>query len=267
VQVVRSTRHRYGDHKSQVGDLWLPANGGAAPGQGRGRVPVVVLIHGGYWRSMFTKTIMNRLAGAVVARGWAAWNIEYRRMGPLGGGGGWPTTLHDVGAALDHVTRLAPVDAQRIVTCGHSAGGCLALWAAARGRVAPDPSGSSPEVKPHAAISLAGVVDLERGAELGLGGGAVVRFMGGSFEEHPDRYRSSSPAALLPLGIRQVLVHGLSDTVVPPSMSSDYERAARDAGDDARYVPVTGVGHRGLIDPAGPAWPVIAGHIEELLST
>ena len=135
---MRPSRHRYGDHKSQVGDLWL-ADGGTRPGPDR--VPVVVLIHGGYWRSMFTKSLMNRLARAVAERGWAAWNIEYRRMGALGGGGGWPTTFTDVGAALDYVTRLAVVDAQRVITCGHSAGGCLALWAATRGRVAYDPSG------------------------------------------------------------------------------------------------------------------------------
>jgi|SRR5580693_8279350 acetyl esterase/lipase len=261
---VGPTRHRYGGHRSQVGDLWR-ADGGTAPDTGG--VPVVVLIHGGYWRSIFTRSLMNGLARAVAARGWAAWNIEYRRTGPFGGGGGWPTTFTDVGAALDHVTRLGGVDPQRVITCGHSAGGCLALWAAARGRRAPEASGDTPAVRPLAAISLAGVVDLVRGAELELGGGAVTGFMGGSFEEHPDRYRSSSPAALLPLGIRQVLVHGLSDTVVPPSMSLDYQRAASEAGDDARYVPLEGVDHRGLIDPGGPAWPVMARHIEEFLAS
>ena len=126
---------------------------------------------------------------------------------------------------------------------------------------------TSPGVVPRGAVSLAGVVDLRREAELGLGGGAVPLFMGGSFDQHPDRYRSSSPAALVPLGIRQVLVHGLSDTVVPPSMSSDYQRVARAAGDDAVYVPIEGVGHRGMIDPASAAWPVISGHLEHLLST
>jgi acetyl esterase/lipase len=259
---VRPTRHHYGDHKSQVGDLWLPSHGGTGPR----RAPVVVLIHGGYWRSIFTKALMNRLARAVVDRGWAAWNIEYRRMGLGGGGGGWPATFVDVGAALDHVTRLGELDPERIVTCGHSAGGCLALWAAARGRAGPDGEGGRRAARLLGAVSLAGVVDLRRAAELGLGGGAVTRLMGGTFEDHPDRYRSSSPAALVPLAVPQVLVHGLSDTVVPPSMSSDYERAARGAGDDARYVPIEGVDHGGLIDPSGPAWPVIAGHLERLIA-
>ena len=246
-----------------MGDLWLPPGAGS----GRGRAPVVVLIHGGYWRSIYTKVIMNRLARAMASRGWAAWNIEYRRTGPLGGGGGWPATLADVSAALDYVTRLAAVDATRVITCGHSAGGCLALWVAARSRAETDTSGGPQRVLPLAAVSLAGVVDLERGAELGLGGDAVARFMGGGFDDHPDRYRSTSPAALLPLGVRQVLVHGLSDTVVPPSMSSDYQRSARAAGDDALYVPVEGVSHRAIIDPTSAAWPVISGHIERILST
>ncbi len=257
------TRHRYGDLRSQVGDLWLPARTGAEPGP----APVVVLIHGGYWRSIYTKAIMNRLARAITARGWAAWNIEYRRTGTLGGGGGWPATLVDVATALDHVARLADVDARRVITCGHSAGGCLALWVAAKNRTGAQHPADIPEVQPLAAVSLAGVVDLRRGAELGLGADAVVRFLGGSFEAHPDRYRSSSPAALLPLGVPQVLVHGLSDTVVPPSMSSDYQRTAREAGDDAIYVPVQGTGHREMIDPSSAAWPVISSHIERLFST
>jgi len=106
-------------------------------------------------------------------------------------------------------------------------------------------------VHPRGAVSLAGVLDLERAVALGLGAGAVSRFLGGSPDEHPERYRSSSPSALLPLGVPQVLVHGLSDTVVPPSMSEDYQRAAVEAGDEACYAPLVGVGHREVIDPTG----------------
>ncbi len=98
---------------------------------GRTRHPGRVLIHGGYWRSIYTKALMNGLARATVERGWAAWNIEYRRVGLLGGGGGWPLTFDDISRAVDHVERLPGVDARRLVTCGHSVGGCFALWAAA----------------------------------------------------------------------------------------------------------------------------------------
>ena len=129
VPVRKLATIRYGPHRSNVGDLWLPAEGAS-------RAPVVVLIHGGFWRAVYTKRLMNGLAKAVVKRGWAAWNIEYRRVGFLGGHGGWPQTLHDVAAAMDHIAVIdGAVDPTRVVTCGHSAGGQLALWAAARGRL------------------------------------------------------------------------------------------------------------------------------------
>jgi pimeloyl-ACP methyl ester carboxylesterase len=113
---------------------------------------------------------------------------------------------------------------------------------------------------------LAGVVDLELGVEMGLGGGAVKAFIGGGPDQWPERYRAASPAALLPLGIDQVLVHGLADTVVPPEMSERYQRAAVAAGDNATYVPVASADHRQLIDPASAAWGLAAEHLEHLLA-
>ncbi len=115
-------------------------------------------------------------------------------------------------------------------------------------------------------MALAGVVDLELGVEMGLGGGAVKAFLGGPPEQWPERYRAASPAALLPLGIPQVLVHGLADTVVPPEMSARYQRAAVAAGDNALYVPVASAGHRDVIDPASAAWAIAAEHLEDLLA-
>jgi acetyl esterase/lipase len=227
----------------------------------------VVLIHGGYWRSTYTKTLMNPLARAVVARGWAAWNIEYRRVGPLGGGGGWPATFADVGSAVDYLRLLPSVDADRSVTCGHSAGGHLALWVAARDRTPDGTPGKPPAVRLRGAVSLAGVVDLERAAALGLGGGAVEHFLGGTVAEQPDRYRAASPAALLPFGVPQVLVHGLNDLVVPPSMSENYVLAAEAVGDDVSFEPLDGLDHRDLIRGNRAAWPVIADHLERLLVT
>jgi acetyl esterase/lipase len=260
VRAVGPARHKYGTLRWQVGDLWLPDELPA------GGCPVVVLIHGGYWRSVYTKALMSPLARAVNARGWAAWNIEYRRVGPVGGGGGWPSTLDDVAAALDHVQRLPSVDPDRVVTCGHSAGGHLAFWAAARHHLPNSGLVSPTAVQPRAAVALAGVVDLVRGAALGLGSGAIPQFLDGFPDEFPERYRAASPAALLPLGVPQVLVHGLADTVVPPEMSEEYQRAATAAGDDASYEPLAGLDHRDVIRPARAAWPVIAAHLERHLS-
>jgi len=228
-------------------------------------VAVIVLVHGGFWRGLYTKVLMRGLAAACVARGWAAWNVEYRRLGPWGGGGGWPGTFADVAAAVDHLASLPGVDLGRVVTCGHSAGGHLALWSAARGRLSTGGPGADPIVTPRAAVSLAGIPDLARAAALGLGSGAAEELLGGSPVQVPDRYRSASPRELLPLGVPQVLVHGLADTVVPPAMSEDYVRAAASLGDDAQYVALTGVGHREVIDRDGVAWREAADRVEAVL--
>jgi len=255
---MHRTRVSYGAHHSQVGDLWVPS--GAS-----GDLPVVVLIHGGFWRAIYTKTLMTRLARAVVERGSAAWNIEYRRVGALGGGGGWPQTFEDVAAAVDHVASFPGIDAGRVVTCGHSAGGTLALWAAGRHRLPAGSPGSSVKVSVRAAISLAGVVDLAVAQSSGVGGGAVAGLLGGDDAHVADRYRLASPSALLPLGVPQVLLHGLSDTVVPPSLSEHYVARAIDAGDDARYVPLAGIGHREVIDPQGPVWAELSAQLEAVI--
>jgi acetyl esterase/lipase len=241
------TRISYGPHHSQVGDLWTPA-------ETSDPVPLVVLIHGGFWRAQFTKALMGRLARAAVERGWAAWNIEYRRVGALDGGGGWPETFSDIADAVDHVASFSGINTDQVATCGHSAGGTLALWAAGRHRLPAGAPGASVKIAVTAAISLAGVVDLTAADGLGVGGDAVARLLGGGEAERPDRYRMASPAALLPLGVPQTLIHGLDDTTVPPTMSESYAKAAREADDYARYVPLLGVGHREVIDPGGAAW-------------
>lgn len=215
---------------------------------------------------MYTKRLMNGLAKDVMARGWAAWNIEYRRMGPLGGGGGWPTTFLDIAAALDHVAVIAEkVAISRVVTCGHSAGGQLALWAAARSRFASASPGAGGDVAVRGAVSLAGVVDLEEADRLGLGAQATAQFMGGHWNQQPDRYRHASPRALLPLGVPQALIHAGNDDVVPPSMSRDYVAAATRTGDTARFVLVDGIGHRQLIDPEGAGWAAALSELEQII--
>jgi acetyl esterase/lipase len=256
---VSRTTIRYGRHRANVAELWRPR--GAI-----GELPVVALVHGGYWKAQYTKRLMHRLARAVTEQGWVAWNVEYRRVGHLGGGGGWPETFVDIAGAVDALDRIPGLDRGRIVTCGHSAGGQLALWAAARHRLPPGAPGADPVVAPRGAVSLAGVVDLRRGADLGLGGGAVAALLGGGPDRHPDRYAVGSPAALVPLGVGQALVHGLEDETVPAAMSERYCREALAAGDrDVRYLPVPGVGHMALISPRAAAWPVLREQLERLL--
>lgn len=242
-----------------MADLWLPVVGAS-------KVPVVVLIHGGFWRAVYTKRLMNALAKDVVERGWAAWNIEYRRVGSLGGGGGWPNTLTDVAAAVDHLITLDEgVDPMHVVTCGHSAGGQLALWAAARGRLPKGSPGSDIAVAVRGAVSLSGVVDLQEADRIGLGADATARFLGGHWEQETERYRCSSPMALLPLGVPQVLIHAGNDGVVPPSMSEKYHSRATELGDSAAYFLIDGIGHRELIDPTKASWETAVSEMAHLI--
>ena len=245
----------YGPGRAQVLDLWRPVHG-------VGDLPVVVFLHGGFWRQIYTKRLMHGLARAVVAHGWIAANVEYRRVGARGKGG-WPATFDDVSAAVDVMANVAQADLDKVVTCGHSAGGQLALWAGG-------PRSTSPgvlrphRVRPCAAISLAGVVDLVAAATGGLGGGAVEALMGGSPDEYPDRYALGSPADLVPLGIAQYLIHGLGDTIVPAWLSAAYTERAAVSGDNVTYLPLTGVGHMEMIDPNGPVFPTLLACLDEI---
>jgi acetyl esterase/lipase len=254
---MRPQGHRYGAGRSQVAELWRPST---VP-----RPPVIVLLHGGFWRAPWSKRLMHGLAEACVARGWAAWNVEYRRVGPTGGGGGWPSTFLDVASALEALAGVDDLDLEAVVTCGHSAGGHLALWAAARGRFGPDAPST---IALRGAVALAGVVDLAEADRRGLGSGAVGALLGEGAVGSPtraERMAQASPAALLPLGLPQLLVHGTRDTVVPVAMSMDYATRARAAGDDARAVPLADLDHMALIDPSSRAFPVVAEFVETLL--
>jgi acetyl esterase/lipase len=245
----------YGSHHAQCAEVWRPTPAG-------GDLPVVVLIHGGFWRQIYTKRLMHGLARAVVAHGWIAFNIEYRRVGTFGSGG-WPATFDDVSRAVDALDGVAGADCTRVVTCGHSAGGHLALWAASERRTSPGPPPAR-RVRPCAAISLAGVVDLIAASHLGLGGGAVDALMGGTPEDHPDRYALGSPAEQLPLGVPQFLVHGQRDGTVPASLSEDYAHRASSRGDEATFVSLPGASHMDMIAGHGPAFSAIAAVLDRV---
>jgi acetyl esterase/lipase len=241
----------YGEHPDQVANLHLPARDG-------GPWPCVVLLHGGFWRTGWDRTLMTPLAGDLAARGIAAWNVEYRRVGQEGGG--WPGTFADVAAAVDHLAELGSVDSLQVVTCGHSAGGHLALWLAARELLAAGTPGSDPRVRPVAAIAQAGVCDLERAWRDDLGNAAVAGLIG-SLDDAPERYAAASPAALAPLGVPQLLVHGTADDIVPVSQSREH--AARDP--QAELVELEGADHFDVIDAAQEGWSAVAERLPALL--
>lgn len=155
-------------------------------------------------------------------------------------------------AAVDHVLELDGVDPDQVVTLGHSAGGHLAAWVAARQGT--DLSGGVPRVRVRATVPQAGVLDLRTAAATTrLGGTAVPDLVGGMPARLAGRYRLADPVERLPLGVPIRCVHGTDDSTVPISQSRSYVDAARVAGDDAELVEVPG-DHFALIDPSTPAW-------------
>jgi acetyl esterase/lipase len=241
----------YGSDPSQVGDLWVPAR---RYGEAR-RHPVAVLFHGGFWYHAWERDLMDGLAADLAARGIAAWNVEYRRVGA---GGGWPVTGEDAARATDHLAALAPVyglDLGRVAVLGHSAGAQLALWVAARGRRG--------TVHPAVAVGLATIGDLEAAMAENVGGRSVARFLdvgaaGTAADDRDVALCDASPLARLPIGVPQVLVHAADDDVVPPSQTARYAEAAVAAGDDVTVVDLGAGGHFDLIDPRTPAWAAVA---------
>jgi acetyl esterase/lipase len=246
---------RYGADPDQFGQLWPAAGAGPAP------APVVVLLHGGYWRRRYGLDLMQPLAADLSARGYAVWNLEYRRVGAPGGG--WPGTFLDVAAGLDALVGLAGrgLDPAGVAVVGHSAGGHLALWACDRPRVGgAEPAG--PRLRPAFAVSLAGVCDLIEAARRRLSGGAVLDLLGGDPERVPDRYRRTCPTLLLPFGVRQLVVHGTDDADVPFAFGRRYAAAAGAAGDECELLALPEVGHFALIDPGSAAWAAVAERLD-----
>ncbi|SDI44369.1 Prolyl oligopeptidase family protein [Sinosporangium album] len=271
----------YGPHPDQWGDLRLPA--GATPGA---PVPVVAVIHGGYWRSIWAADLMDALSADLATRGFASWNIEYRRPDLHG----WDATTADIHAALDALTALdasphrserdvhtdpdpsdrdtraaasdrdaahptalgASLDLTRLAVAGHSAGGQLALRAAAdRHDIA-------------LAISLAGVLDLVEADRRHVSSGAVAAALGGTSDALPDVYAASSPLARLPLGVPTLIVQGTHDDPDLLDAARRYTLAAHTAGEPPTYLEAPG-DHFSVINPTSPIWQATAAAVAQHL--
>lgn len=253
-------RIQYGSKAFQYGELYL------AQGK-QGKTPVVILIHGGFWRAAYGLSLMRRLARDLARHGITAWNIEYRRVGNHEGG--WPSTMLDVALATDSLRTFAAqygLDTTRIMTVGHSAGGHLALWVAARHRITSGELVAQDPMKITGVVSLAGCADLEYVAQLGLGRDAAIELLGGDPQAVPERYATASPAALLPLGVPQVLVHGTRDNNVPFDVSQFYARKALEAGDDVHLIELPGADHFVVIDPTSESWAITMKEIQRVLA-
>lgn len=257
-------RIAYGSDALQFGELWLPL--------GPGRHPVIVLIHGGCWRADLPGLeLMDYMAADLRDRGYAVWNLEYRRIGHPGGG--YPGTFQDIATGLDHLRTIAAnhgLDLSRVAVSGHSAGGHLALWSAARDRLPLESPLRTREPLPvRGVVSLAGIADLEAYRRTGpdaCGGPSTIDGLVGL--QQPDGrnvFSDTSPPALLPLGDRQIVISGAIDPIVPPRFGQAYADAAAARGDQARSIVLEGAGHFEVIDPTSAIWPEIADAFAGLL--
>ncbi len=241
----RGSGHEFGTDPSQVGDLHLP--------RGSGPHPVAVVLHGGYWQTQYGKLVTRPLSLDLADRGWAAWNLEYRRLGSRrGGGGGWPQTFEDVAAGIDLLATLdAPLDLSRVVLVGHSAGGQLALWAARRPQLPEGAVGAGPAVVARAVVALAPVTNLERARV------HAEQLLGGSTSEVPERWAQADPVRAGAPAVPALVVHPTADETVPVARSREYAAATG--------VPLveTAGAHRDPIDPTSEAWLAAAEWLEQ----
>lgn len=233
---------RYGEHPDHVVDVRL-----APPGAGPR--PLVIFVHGGFWRAEYDRAHTGPLAADLAARGWPVATVEFRRTGQ--DGGGWPGTFEDLPAAvaaarrIDTTGLLPPGATDRPILAGHSAGGQLALWYAATQARGGDLRG---------VLALAPVADLAEAYRLNLDDGAVAALLGGGPERWPDRYAATDPVVLAPPAVPVTVLHGTKDQQVPIALSRAYVAAV---GDRAHLIELPGVEHFGLIDPESVAWPAV----------
>ena len=247
----RATRHAYGTDPSQFGELYRPV--------GAAHAGTVVVIHGGFWRSVYDLSLGGPLAADLARRGYTAWNLEYRRVG---NGGGWPHTAADVAAGIDLLATL-DVDTAHVVAIGHSAGGHLATWAAGRSKLPAGAPGAASRVPVTGVVAQAGVLDLATAAGTGVGATAVPDFLGGA--PTPQRYAVADPIQQVPLAAPVLCVHSPADEIVPIAQSTAYVAAATRAGGQATLHETTG-DHFTLIDPGSPDWRLVVAALPGLFA-
>ncbi|MEU9900937.1 alpha/beta hydrolase [Streptomyces phaeochromogenes] len=263
------TTAAYGDHPDQVVDFYAPRGG-------EERAPLVVVLHGGAWRAPYDRRHITPFADFLARRGFAVANVEYRRGGtiPAQGGSGpvagrWPDTFDDVAAALDALPGLVrealpQADARRMVVTGHSAGGQLALWAAARHLLPADAPWHTDRPAPlRGVVALAPIADFTVAEKLDVCSGAARQLLGGE-AKFGERQPYADPSLLLPTGIATTLVQGREDVVVPQAVAEAYADAAAKAGEVVGLTLLEDVGHFPLIDPAADACAVVAEEIAQL---
>ena len=252
---VQRVVESYGSAPVQEGEWFLPPTGTA--------LPVVVLVHGGFWQPGYDRHLEDGVAAMLAADGFAVWNIDYRLADEP-----WPATLIDAAAAMDHLgvsIHSVRLDLDRIAVVGHSAGGHLALWLASRGELPADAPGGGPAVQVRVAVGQAPMADLASAAREEVGGSAVLDLVDGDPDQVADRYAIASPQALLPVqGVQITLVHGDADDRVPLRQSTAYVDAARALGMTVGLQVLENVGHFEHLEPDSAAVAAMRTALDDL---
>ena len=251
-------RIAYGSDPLQFGELRLPKNT-------KGKLPVVVVIHGGCWFAEYDLHHLDAFSDALTKLGVATWTIEYRRIGDKGGA--WPGTFQDVANGMDYLREVAKqhsLDLRRVVVIGHSAGGQLVLWLAARKNLPKTSELYSNNPLPLlGVVSLAGISDLKKYRP--NCDDSVNKLLGGTPEQFPARYQQTSPIELLPLQVPVRLIHGAKDRIVPLELGKDFEAAAKRKGEDITLTTLETTGHFDLISPVASVWAIVENSVRTLL--
>ena len=265
---------RYGGGDDQFADCYLQD----------GQRPVVVLLHGGYWRASYGKSLMDAVARDVRTNTeFHCVNVEYAR-----GAGSCERASADVAAALAWLAgpaaRRLGLDATNVALVGHSAGGQLALRHALRGSPAAGRGGASSATVLRCAVSCGGVLDLREARAKRVGGSAVDDFLGADGD-----VRAASPIELLPPAMTSSLrssadwrgvgawedalaattklacVHGLDDSVVPAALSTRFTVAATVGGLPVEYHQIKREGHFEVLAPTSRSWRATRAVVEDAL--
>ncbi|GAB3127519.1 alpha/beta fold hydrolase [Tsukamurella serpentis] len=259
------------DPEQNFGELYLPMNPAIEQNASGGplgthptmptlpdKVPVVVLLHGGGWRTPSAASSMSEMARSLVSHGVAVWNVEYRR---IGAGGGYPTTLTDTAAAIDFLQAVkaqhAPnLDLSNVVVAGHSAGGQLAVWASARSMLTPGAMGSVPAVTPAAVVSMGGVLDMRRAV---ADGNVNTRLFLGLPEEFPQQFAVADPIQNINPKVPVTCFNGTADRIVRPAGCEAFIAALSSKGGRGEVVLLPGAGHNVYLPSQSQNryWPVV----------
>ncbi|CAM3761411.1 MULTISPECIES: alpha/beta hydrolase family protein [Tsukamurella] len=270
-RIVYTVPDGWSDPVQNYGELYLPVAPAVAPNPSGGplgargsspalpeQIPVVVLLHGGGWRTPSVAASMSEMARSLVTHGVAVWNVEYRR---IGAGGGYPITLTDTAAAIDYLqtvkSQYAPnLDLKNVVVAGHSAGGQLAVWASARSMLTPGAMGSVPAVTPAAVVSMGGVLDMRRAV---ADGNVNTRLFLGLPDEFPQQFAVADPIQNINPKVPVTCYNGTADRIVRPEGCEAFISALRAKNGRGEAVLLPGAGHNVYLPSQSQNryWPVV----------